>query len=86
MSAMFSELGQRKMKKLWPGPVALTFDVPDDVRREACAKIGAAETDLYEGSTITLRCPDHIVTTDVLSEVPGPVGLTLRRARGAIPR
>jgi protein-tyrosine phosphatase len=72
-----SELGQRMMKKLWPGPVALVFQVPEQRRREVAAKENIAERDIYDGSTITLRLPDHIVATDVLSKVEGPVALTL---------
>lgn len=71
------ELGQRMMRKLWPGPVALVFDVPADRRREVVAKYDLQEADLYQDSTITLRCPDHVVATDVLSSVPGPVALSL---------
>ena len=70
------ELGQRMMRKLWPGPVALMFDVPEARRREVAAAEGVAESDIYEGSTITLRFPDHIVTTDLLSQVAGPVAVT----------
>jgi protein-tyrosine phosphatase len=70
------ELGQRMMRKLWPGPVALMFDVPEARRREVAAAEGVAEADIYEGATITLRYPDHIVASDVLMMVPGPVGIT----------
>ena len=72
-----SELGKRMMKKLWPGPVALVFEVPEQRRREVAGTEKIDERDIYEGNTITLRCPDHIVTTDVLSEIDGPVALTL---------
>ncbi|HEY7088674.1 MAG TPA: Sua5/YciO/YrdC/YwlC family protein, partial [Tepidisphaeraceae bacterium] len=72
-----SELGQRMMQKLWPGPVALVFDVPAPRRAEVAAKMKVSETDIYDGSQITLRCPDHIVFTDVASQVEGPVALSL---------
>jgi len=68
-----SELGARMMKKLWPGPVALVFEVPADRRRQVAAQIGVPETDIYDGSALTLRCPDHIVTTDVIAQAGGPV-------------
>lgn len=64
-----SDLGRRMMKKLWPGPVAITFDVPEEHRKAAAAKAGVAEADLYDGTSITLRCPDHIVASDVLQDV-----------------
>jgi L-threonylcarbamoyladenylate synthase len=71
-----SEIGRRLMKKLWPGPVGLTFEVPADRRREVAAQMNLTESDLYQDGSITLRCPDHMVSTDILSEVTGPVVLT----------
>lgn len=67
------DLGRRMMKKLWPGPVGLLFEVPEARRREVAAKEGVGESELYDGSTITLRCPDHPVASDVLSEAGGTV-------------
>jgi protein-tyrosine phosphatase len=72
-----SDLGRRMMRKLWPGPVALVFDVPPKRRGEVADALKLAEADLYSGGEITLRCPDHIVASDVLSRVDGPVALTL---------
>src|SRR5688500_11856886 len=63
------EIGQRLMKKLWPGPVALQFDVPAPRRKQAAGEVGVAESEIYADGTITLRCPDHIVATDLLSRV-----------------
>src|SRR3954471_5601768 len=70
------EFEQRLMRKLWPGPVALMFEVPPERRTAVAAELNLPETELYDGSTITLRCPDHIVATDVLVGVDGPVVLT----------
>lgn len=67
------ELGARMMRKLWPGPVSLNFDVPAERRRQVAAEIGVDEAELYDGGSITLRCPDHVVAEDVLSLVDGPV-------------
>jgi protein-tyrosine phosphatase len=77
-----SDLGKRMMRKLWPGPVALVFDVPAKRREEVAGSLKLPEQDLYSGSQITLRCPDHIVASDVLSRVKGPVALTLVGAPG----
>jgi protein-tyrosine phosphatase len=52
------------------------FEVPEARRKEVADQLGVAEADLYANGTITLRCPDHIVATDVLSRVDGPVVLT----------
>jgi L-threonylcarbamoyladenylate synthase len=49
-----SELGQRLIRKLWPGPVGLVFSVPEGRRREVVAKSGVAEAYLYEGADITV--------------------------------
>ena len=72
-----SELGKRMMSKLWPGPVALVFDVPPERRVQVSAELNVPEAELYSGSQITLRCPDHIVFSDVAGKVDGPVALTL---------
>jgi len=70
------EVGQRLMKKLWPGPVALQFDVPAARRKEVAAQVGVAEDEIYANGTIALRCPDHIVATDVLGRTDAPVVVT----------
>lgn len=72
-----NDLARRIMKKLWPGPVALILEVPSDRRQQVAAEIGVAESDIYDGSRITLRCPDHLATTDMIALVDGPVVLTL---------
>lgn len=79
-----SDLGRRMMRKLWPGPVALVFDVATARRREVAGRAQLAETDLYDGSQIMLRCPDHIVFSDVVGHVDGPVALTLVSPPGSV--
>jgi protein-tyrosine phosphatase len=71
-----SDLGRRMMQKLWPGPVALIFDVPAERRSQVAADSHIAERDIYHGGSITLRCPDHLVFTDVAGRVAGPVVAT----------
>jgi tRNA threonylcarbamoyl adenosine modification protein (Sua5/YciO/YrdC/YwlC family) len=68
---------QRLMRKLWPGPVGLMFDVSDARRALVARELGIEERDVYENGAITLRCPDHVVTTDVLSRVDRPVVMTV---------
>ena len=77
-----NELGRRMIRKLWPGPVGLMFDVSADRRREITAELGLPEQDLFVEGTITLRCPDHIVTQAVLMKVPQPVGMTVAGSDG----
>jgi protein-tyrosine phosphatase len=71
-----NEYAQRVLRKLWPGPVSLSFDVSESRRRNVASTLGVDQSDLYDGSTITLRCPDHIVATDVIAHTSGPVVLT----------
>ncbi|HWE01996.1 MAG TPA: Sua5/YciO/YrdC/YwlC family protein [Tepidisphaeraceae bacterium] len=76
--AEVSDYGRRLMRKLWPGPVALVFDVAEPRRNEVAAALHVPESDLYDDAgSITLRCPKHIVFSDVVSNVQGPVALTL---------
>jgi len=77
-----SELAERMMKKLWPGPVGLIFEVPPDRRKDVAADIRVKEQDLYKGGSITLRCPDHIVASDVLKRVTSPVVATVAATPG----
>ena len=72
-----SDLAQRMMRKLWPGPVAIIFDVPEARRTEVASRFNLTESDLYENGTITLRCPDHPVATDVIGGVEEPVALSM---------
>ena len=73
-----SDLGRRLMRKLWPGPVGLTFDVPADRRAAVAAELSVAEGDVYDAAgRITLRCPDHPVAAELLARAGGPVVLTI---------
>ena len=67
------EFGARCIRKLWPGPVALVFDVPADRRKAVAASFKLSESDLYDGDSITLRCPDHPVFNDVVAAAGSPV-------------
>jgi protein-tyrosine phosphatase len=68
------DLGRRMMQKLWPGPVSLMFDVPEERRLAVAAQRGIQPSDLYANETITLRCPDHVVAEDVLGAVEAAGG------------
>jgi L-threonylcarbamoyladenylate synthase len=72
-----AEYGERLMRKLWPGPVGLMFDVPAERQREVARELELDQSTIYEGSTITLRCPDHIVTSDVIGALDSPVVMTV---------
>ncbi|HYE17833.1 MAG TPA: Sua5/YciO/YrdC/YwlC family protein [Tepidisphaeraceae bacterium] len=69
-----TDFGKRCLKKLWPGPVTLVFSVDAARRQEVAQRLGVPEADLYDGDTVTMRCPDHVVATDVIAAAGGPVG------------
>src|SRR5206468_1493735 len=71
-----NDFARRLMTKLWPGPVALMFNVPDDRRAAVSGEMKIDQAVIYDGATITLRCPDHIVTTDVIAGAQTPIVLT----------
>ena len=71
------EIGRRMIKKLWPGPVSLVFEVPANRRAEVARELDVSEDEIYASGTITLRCPDHIVATDVIARSEKPILLTM---------
>jgi L-threonylcarbamoyladenylate synthase len=72
-----SPLAQRMIRKLWPGPVGLVFEVPEPRRREVAAGLGVRDADLYNDGLITLRCPDHPVASAALAAADAPVAMTV---------
>jgi protein-tyrosine phosphatase len=78
LDANISDLSQRMMRKLWPGPVGLVFDVSPTRRAEVAARLKIDEREIYAADgTITLRCPDDTVAQDVIGKVNGPVAVTV---------
>jgi protein-tyrosine phosphatase len=71
-----SDFGNRLVRKLWPGPISLTFEVSPERQKKIAADFKLAESDLFESGWITLRCPEHIVAIDMISRVEGPVAVT----------
>ncbi|MGD0388233.1 MAG: Sua5/YciO/YrdC/YwlC family protein [Tepidisphaeraceae bacterium] len=71
-----NDFARRVIHKLWPGPVGLVFDVAESRRREVASELGVEPGDLYDGASITLRCPDHPVFVDVVGKVKEPVVLS----------
>lgn len=78
-----SELGRRMMRKLWPGPVALRFEVPAERRQAVAKELNIDESAIYDGQSIMLRCPDHPATRQVLQQVGGPVVMTVASGVGS---
>jgi L-threonylcarbamoyladenylate synthase len=81
-----SALASRMIGKLWPGPVSLTFDVEAQKRQEVARRLEVRENDIFDGGTLTLRCPSHPVASDLLSETKLPVVLTVAGGDGATAR
>jgi L-threonylcarbamoyladenylate synthase len=71
-----NELAERMLRKLWPGPVGLLFTVPEPRQREVAGRLGVEPPQIYDGDSITLRCPDHQVALEVLRQVDQPVVMT----------
>ena len=71
-----NDYARRLMKKLWPGPIGLLFEVPAERRAEVAKAFGVSESTLYENGAIVLRCPDHLVATDLIRDAGGPVVVT----------
>lgn len=80
-----NDFGHRMMRKLWPGPVGLIFDVPPERQKQVAAELGLEISAIYDGATITLRCPDHIVTTDVIGTLDEPVAMTVAGSQAGGP-
>jgi L-threonylcarbamoyladenylate synthase len=68
-----TDLARKMMRKLWPGPVGLQFDVEAGRRTEIAKKFGLEESELFDSGAITLRLPDHAVFSDVAGSVAGPL-------------
>lgn len=68
-----NDYAKRLMGKLWPGPVALRFEVSDERRSLVAAKWAVQESDIYDQNRITLRLPSDIVALDTLHQVGQPL-------------
>ena len=70
-----SGMALRLMRKLWPGPVALSFDLTSEERAGALSLTKLSAAELFNQTTLTLRCPDNLATGAVLGMTQGPVGM-----------
>jgi L-threonylcarbamoyladenylate synthase len=71
-----NHFARRAMRKLWPGPIGLIFNVAEPARRAAAERMAVEIGDLYDGASITLRFPDNPIFEDIVSRVKEPVVLT----------
>ncbi|MEX0885664.1 MAG: Sua5/YciO/YrdC/YwlC family protein [Phycisphaeraceae bacterium] len=66
---------RRLVHKLMPGPVTLVVEVPGDQIDRKLKDLGlpGKRDRLYRGNTISLRCPAHALTQELLAAVDAPV-------------
>jgi protein-tyrosine phosphatase len=76
---------KRTLSRLWPGPVSMVFVVSAQRRQEVARRLRINESDLYERERITIRCPAHALTGDILGQCGGPVGALAAPSRGGPP-
>jgi protein-tyrosine phosphatase len=69
-------MSAKLVRKLWPGPVAISFEVPADRQQTAARELGITSDTVYSDGRITLRCPDDPFTLDILRQAEQPVILT----------
>ena len=70
-----NDFARRMMRKLWPGPVGLIFDVPE-ARRARSPRNWAWSNPICTKAAPSRCAADHPVFYDVVSRVNGPVALT----------
>ncbi|MEM1013030.1 MAG: Sua5/YciO/YrdC/YwlC family protein [Planctomycetota bacterium] len=74
---------RKLVRKLWPGPVAIGFQIDATKAQSAADQLGLSTSDLFDAdSRITLRCPDDPFTSTVLRRAGQPAVLT----RAGLPR
>ncbi len=79
-------IGRRLIRKAWPGPLTLIFDVPDPTRAEVIRESSPDHVAaMYREGTIGLRCPDDAVSAELLSQVGSPVVAASANPAGAPP-
>ncbi len=69
-----SGMGKRFVRKAWPGPITLIFDVTDPAEEPVVQEFGEqCVRNLYHEGTIGVRCPDDRIASDLLVEAGVPV-------------
>ena len=76
---------KRTLTRLWPGPVSMVFVVGNQRRQEVAQRLKINQSDLYERDRITIRCPAHSLTSDILRRCGGPVGAMVAPTAGGPP-
>lgn len=69
-----STLGRRLIRKGWPGPLTLIFNISDPTTARAHARLSAeGAASIYSDQRVGLRYPDHRIAETFLSSSASPV-------------
>lgn len=71
-----NDLSERLVRKLWPGPVGMIFEVSPDRQQDVAKRLDVPIDDLFQDNQIILRCPDHPVFAQVVRTLNRPIVLT----------
>lgn len=63
----------RLIHRLWPGPVALDLPVASD--SELSKNLGIDSSVVSESGRVTLRCPDHATTLEIIARCRVPIAM-----------
>lgn len=67
-------LGRRIMKKGWPGPLTVIFQVEEPARAAVYEKLCSQGAEaIYADKSVGIRCPDHAVAAALLTRAGVPV-------------
>lgn len=76
-------IGRRFMKKGWPGPLTLVFQVNDPSRSDIYSSLGnAGRASVYGAGHVGLRCPDHPIAAELIGAASAPIVATGANAPG----
>jgi L-threonylcarbamoyladenylate synthase len=67
-------IGRQLIKKGWPGPLTIIFELSDaDIREQRPLLENYVIDTLYKDNTIGIRCPDNVIASLLLSHTQNPV-------------
>jgi protein-tyrosine phosphatase len=81
-----SPLARRLVRKGWPGPLTLIFDVADPAAAPIYGDLGeAGAAAVYAGRSVGIRCPDDPIAESLLAQAGVPVIATSANEGGSPP-
>jgi len=81
-----SLLNRQFLRKAWPGPLTVVFDLNDGQMEQVRKSLPRQQVEaLYHNCSIGIRLPDHPVARELLSEVHDPVVAPSANLSGAAP-